>query len=467
MKILAWRDKWEQLPTWGLVLAMVGFFFARNWLAPLIADDYSYAFIWDGADGGNISDNIGQRHRVQSIGDIVLSQYEHYFTWGGRTFAHTLVQIFVLLGKNIFDIANTVCLAALIWLIYWLGTQEKKLNKNYILGIFFGLWFCAPFLWGTTFWLTGACNYLWMSMFQCLFLVPYARSYLRCGESDGVWPLFPLLVLGLLTGWSNEGGGAATLLLLIFFSASLWRQRRLSKSLAMGLAAFTLGYAFLLLAPGNIARLMQTEPNFHYTMGTLAHNMEEGFWPVLRGELLLMAPLIVYFGQHRGQKFSARDAYITAFAIASISVLIVMMLAPQFPERAGYASTIFLLVANVAAWRDMWPSTSKTFKQVIMFVCPVALGCLLLSMAASLYVDISIHRQIERRFDLVYEQRAQAYITVPQLHESHRLKHFLKARVIDYYFLYWCEMKNDIHNNRNILFSQYYGLPPIIAIANN
>ena len=82
----------------------IGYFFARNIFMPLCYDDYAYAFIWDGTHGGNLDamqiDN-SQRVRVENLSDILISQYSHYFNWGGRIIGHTLAQIFILLGKII------------------------------------------------------------------------------------------------------------------------------------------------------------------------------------------------------------------------------------------------------------------------------------------------------------------------------------------------------------------------------
>lgn len=118
-------------------------FFARNLLLPIIADDYSYAFIWDGAHWGNLIDGVNPDNfqRVESFGDILISQWEHYFHWGGRTIAHIFVQFFVWQGKIFFDVANVFVMAALIFLIFKIGTglTLREMNKAYLLWILAGL----------------------------------------------------------------------------------------------------------------------------------------------------------------------------------------------------------------------------------------------------------------------------------------------------------------------------------------
>ena len=105
-------------------------------LLPIIADDYSYAFIWDGEGWGNLIDGIdGSRlQRVESFGDILYSQWQHYFAWGGRTIAHIFVQFFVWQGKIFFDVANVFVFAALMFLLFKVGTglNLRGMNKIYL-----------------------------------------------------------------------------------------------------------------------------------------------------------------------------------------------------------------------------------------------------------------------------------------------------------------------------------------------
>ena len=83
------------LPVEIYFVIFVGYFFARNIFMPLCYDDYNYAFVWDGAHGGNLIDGINPEnlHRVESFADIFVSQISHYFTWGGRVFGHGLAQL--------------------------------------------------------------------------------------------------------------------------------------------------------------------------------------------------------------------------------------------------------------------------------------------------------------------------------------------------------------------------------------
>ena len=114
----------------GIILLAIffGIFMLRNFLLPLFADDYSYAFIWDGKNKGNLIRGIGKRERVKSIKDILISQYSHYLTWSGRFVAHFFVQLFILIGKKFFNVINTLIFISVIFLIYWLGTGKVSFD---------------------------------------------------------------------------------------------------------------------------------------------------------------------------------------------------------------------------------------------------------------------------------------------------------------------------------------------------
>ena len=172
-----------------LLLTFSGVFLLRNFLMPLFADDYSYAFIWDGKDNGNLMDGIGRRERVKSIKDIFISQRSHYLTWSGRFIALGLCQFFILIGKKFFNIANTLIFTAVIFLIYRLGigkTGFDSISTDLILWILFCYWFCVPSLLFTNLWLCGSCVYLFMAVLQCSFIMPYVFMSLACNYYFGI-----------------------------------------------------------------------------------------------------------------------------------------------------------------------------------------------------------------------------------------------------------------------------------------
>ena len=462
--------------SWQIILAaFLLVAFVRNLLLPIIADDYSYAFIWDGAHWGNLIDGVDPNNfqRVESFSDILASQWEHYFHWGGRTIAHIFVQFFVWQGKIFFDVANVFMLAALVILIFKVGTglSLREMNKKFLVLILAGIWFCAPALIITTVWLTGACNYLWMSAFELLFLLPFALAFWRKNFSVPV-PLMALL--GLIAGWSIEPGSAVTVFAAFMFCVHFWRKNNLQPWMKIGFAFALAGFAILILSPGNFARVELTNtlepdeivpPDAQWTPEMFLINFVIGFLPVFARELILFVPVIYFLT--RANRSPDAEKFVLTFSAASILVLLVMMFSPEFPERAGFPSTIFLLVAATAALKEISPQLNEMYSRhvkriglaVNIFVC-----AWILSMLGCLYVEKNLSDQLTARMDYVEVHRSDDLITVAPLEIPAWSDTFLGTRTWDELTLWWGgDLEADLKGNRDIMFAKYHGLKKIVA----
>ena len=157
-------EYWKRTPWLVVLLLFVVPFLIRNLLLPMVGDDFSYAFIWKGDDLGNLMDDIGPRERIHSFYDILISQWSHYFTWGGRTPSMIFIQLFAWLGKIWFDLANTFVFALLMIVLYWLSNGETfspACHKGIFLWVILGMIYGIIDFISTMLWMTGACVYLW------------------------------------------------------------------------------------------------------------------------------------------------------------------------------------------------------------------------------------------------------------------------------------------------------------------
>ena len=93
---------------WQTVLVAAGIFalmYALNHLMPLHRDDYDYSMIWQTG-----------RH-IASLSDVMESLQRHYLLHGGRMAAFFFLDVFLLLGKGIFDVANALMFLVFIVLL--------------------------------------------------------------------------------------------------------------------------------------------------------------------------------------------------------------------------------------------------------------------------------------------------------------------------------------------------------------
>lgn len=234
----------EKMKTAAVLLSVFVLMLLLNIHTPLMMDDYDYSFSW--ATG----------ERLAGISDIIASQAAHYQLWGGRSVTHFLAQLFLYLGKPVFNVCNAVMYCLLLLEICMLsGKSERRFDWRLLLLVHAVLFFLVPFFGVAVLWLDGACNYLWGT---ALALVPLliAVSERENGFFDEGWARGWLaLPLSLFTGWTNENtacGVLAAVLLLIIWDKVKGRRIR-----SWRIAAWTaqaVGVALLLLAPGNFAR---------------------------------------------------------------------------------------------------------------------------------------------------------------------------------------------------------------------
>lgn len=228
----------------GLILAAVFLvMLVFNWLTPLISDDYSYLL------------KFPTHEPVETFWDIVVSQYYHYMQWGGRTIAIGLNQIFLWLGKWVFNLANAAVFTFTVWLCAKLAAGQKSIHPAFllvVLGLFFHF---NPAFGAVNLWMCGSCVYLWPLMLGLVFLLPY-RLQLDRDLSRSKGAAVGMFFAGIAAGWGNENTSGAVLLAclvlcvlsrLLLGRASLWQLTGATGCLA--------GFLLLMCAPGQWVRV--------------------------------------------------------------------------------------------------------------------------------------------------------------------------------------------------------------------
>ena len=290
---------WRHTPWQVVLLLFVVPFLIRNLLLPMTGDDFSYAFIWNGDDLGNSMDDIGPRERIHSFYDILVSQWSHYFTWGGRTPSMIFIQLFAWLGKIWFDLANTFVFAFLMIVLYWLSNGETispACHKGIFLWVILGMIYGIIDFISTMLWMTGACVYLWSGFWECLFLLPFVTR-----KHPSVLLMAPL---GLLAGWSEEAGSVITVILTAWLMFVSWRQKQLERWMVVGACFLLVGCGLLMLCPGSLHRediMLEYAPEYVlpaedlFSARMFWDNFTGGFLPILIWESFLFIPIVIYF----------------------------------------------------------------------------------------------------------------------------------------------------------------------------
>ena len=117
------------------ILVVLFFFtilFILNVLTPMIADDFGYLVVYR------------ENTPIDSLSDIIRSQYNHYLLWGGRSVVHFIAQVLLQLPSLVTDLLNTFVYLLYIYLIY----IHIKGYGSHSLTLFilanFAVWFVQP-----------------------------------------------------------------------------------------------------------------------------------------------------------------------------------------------------------------------------------------------------------------------------------------------------------------------------------
>lgn len=458
-----------------LFAAFTGFFFLRTVLCPISHDDYSYAFIWDGEHGGNLeamqfgSPEIEHRERVTSLGDIFESLWSHYFTWGGRIFAHWFVYLFMWIGKVYFDIANTIIFVFLVMTIINLANTWLKLSRTALVWIFFTMFFLMASSLMSTIWLTGSCNYMWMTFFQLFFLTPYVKALRSHEASNSALNVVLMIILGLFAGWSNEAGALATVC-LTFFLLVMCKVRGVFRPwMIAGFLAVSIGCAFMLLAPGNFARLEFAHPNFVYTKEMFfQHIMNDGFIRVVAMDLIALIPMFIYFlRRDSSAKINMPEILMLAFTATGFLVPIALLFSPEYNTRISITSLSFILVASTSAILELeWKNLKAGLNFPKKFLRGVSIGLTVLFVsyfATLIYVDISIFNAARRQARYIQRNAHLDPIPMPRMPIRHRFEKIHGDRSASAELEYFSAISENLNQCKNSLVAQYYGVKHVIA----
>lgn len=333
----------NSLAFYGLVLLVFTLVFFLNYLLPYYADDWCYTFRYD-----------VPTEKVRGLKDVFYSQYNHYLAWGGRTVAHSILQILLIFDKWISDIVNSIVFTIYLAVIYKISRLKatSKTNLGLFVFIFALVWFLQP-LGSTALWLTGSCNYLWTTTFVLCFMYPYCKYYLTDIQSYPRLKLVFMPIAGVLAGWSNENLAVSLLSFIILFIAVLkYDKKKIPTWAISGAAGALVGILFLILAPGNFVRfdnevMSNSAVQDPFFVQILKRIYIVAYSYFFKGGLLATGAYLItylfshYFGQDNKKVFVVSFSFLLIAAAGALS----MFMVPVFPDRAWFGPFTFVIVA--------------------------------------------------------------------------------------------------------------------------
>jgi len=380
-----WMRQW--LPFVLISLAFVFVFYIFNRLTPLISDDYLFCYVYQGRDVTADAKPLEHFREIPPVLRILYMQYS------GRIWPSVLIQAFILTGKWLFDILNSLMLVVLGWLIYFHVNYEKKANLFLFSLSLLLVWF-MPSLAEVGLWMSTSLCYLWPAAYILTFLLPFRMALLdRSKVRDTVANTLLFAGLGFFAGSFNENVCFAVLAALLVVLLNNYRaNRHIPRWQIAGFLSTIAGTAFMFLAPGNWVR---TEEDIGFTMSGYIQMVIRNPVMMLRkslaeiGGMLSVALLVIFMllvlavlsilyyrilkkteKSKRRRKKEKNEAWkpIVFYGVAYLSSLMLMLISPSIAWRMflfpylTYAITVILLLRTILETEQVFKNNKKKKK---------------------------------------------------------------------------------------------------------
>lgn len=330
-----------------IVVSFIGIFIL-NRLNLFFGDDWMYSMLPEPSN-----------EHVKSFKDILYTQYEHYFTWGGRSVVHVIAQTLLFLGDLPADILNSIAYVGLTLVIYTFVNKGNKLNPSLLILINLLICFFQPAFGSTMLWTTGSANYLWGTLIIVSFLLPY-KTHIDKKSNDSYIKAFLFLLFGIVAGWTNENMGVALIYIVVLIILYyIYENITIPKWAVSGLIGAIIGCGFMIAAPGNYARMgMVISSEVAATSSTTVFISRFGaafasyyyYCLALTFIYALLYPLSRFYSNESKKKQTTMLSII--ILSGAIIATLVMSVSPIFPGRAAYGINTLIIIAAMLLYAN-------------------------------------------------------------------------------------------------------------------
>ncbi len=328
--------------------------YMQHRLIPFMMDDLWY------------QTKLSSTEPITSFKDIIESQVWHYNNWGGRSIAHGLLQIILLMGEQWADILNVVVTFLLAALMSKVAEVKWYYGTFGALAMMFGF---NPNWRMSMFWQAGAANYLYMMVLVLFFMYCYIREDAEKRlYGISIW----IVPLGLCAGWSNENMGPMLWCVsLIAIITEIWNKKHVKVWMILGNVSCFIGSVLMLLAPGNSVRSGQVATN---ELGTLwqiflrCYYESKAAFEYMFAAILTVIILVVICKGVLQIPLGKANLYMLLGAILSWGA---MILSPHYPDRATFGTIVLLSCVSLSLMKKICMTREKScgwFTAIVVFI---------------------------------------------------------------------------------------------------
>ncbi|MFC5469668.1 DUF6056 family protein [Cohnella suwonensis] len=357
--------------TWFVILSLpIGlYFFLLNMYTPFWNDEYNNNFVY------------GTLNNISNISEIFENQVLLYRWWTGRVVSSFFISVQMYIGKDIFNILNTIVFLLLLSLLTCFHRSSEQTNKSFyfILPSLILLWFGVPVFGETVTWMTGALVYLWVSVPTMLFVLLILKNVID-GRHFGKASKMAVVILGFIAGNSLENFGSAIIAFMIlgFFYQKVIIKQKITIFYNASFLSVLAGFCLLVFSPGNQNRLNNSP--FKADTKTMLINYVHSFNAVLSEQkvlvivfisLLIVTVVGLWVGKNKWNNKS-KKSFLVALVLFSLGFItfLSMIVSPEFPLRASFPGAMFLIAANITLLSMIYNIfTYKMVSGIIISLC--------------------------------------------------------------------------------------------------
>jgi len=426
------------------LLALVFFIliYLLNIIYPLWGDDWKYSYI-----------HTETYQPINGFSDIIVSQYDHYYTWGGRSVVHVIAQLLLWMGTTGAHLLNSLVYILFVFVVYKYANKGRTTDVRLFLFVNFLIFIAQLSFTNTAIWITGSANYLWGTLIIIAFMYPYYSYYMDRKSTDNFVKCLLFFLGGIVAGWTNENTSLAMISIMLLFSLCYWIIKvKIPKWSLSGIIGACIGCFLMIQAPGNFVR------NEYITgvLGLADMSLIESFiFKAPKFALIyltsMFVPVICFFILYRfflrKERRKEQIQFSVLLLIGAHIGFCAMIVAPVFPLRATFGIVTFLIISVCILYANSdikWGSIKIINNSSLVFI----LGVLFVFTYCRRYYFINyFSKAVSYRESFMDEQKAKGISDI-----------VFETKIVlpkDFAFV-------DISDNNkdwiNKVFSHYYGV---------
>ena len=420
-----------------------------EFLTPNMSDDLIY---WDTV------------HEANSFFDLFRQEAEHWVSHTGRSVAHIILRVFLYINvKAVFNVVAGAVFILLSLLIY-ANVQGKREYDVKVYGfILIMMWFLDPAISNTVFWEDGACNYMFTMTIIMGFITLYRKSIDR--EKSLLFAV-GMFFFGIAAGWCNENtSGGLILFMIIEMGYQIFKNQKKISSLRpwmiTGFIGTLIGFAMMVLSPGNYGRLDVTEEEHTGIVAIMARflkitlNIKNSYFILVAAFIVIMV-LIFYFCE-RNELFVRSARFMVLFGLLFVATCYALILIPTSELRSYYGASIYLMTAIAQGIATLSKCKEKLIKASMTAIITISAVFFVLA-----YFDDGANlARIKREFD-----ERDAYLTEMAANggddvQAPMLRPLWQTR---FSFAYDSDIQEEWKYWINFFMAQHYGVGTISGV---